>query len=137
MAKMTRQEIDEFLATPRMAHLATIDAEGEPRIRPVWYLWRDGALLLTSRLHRHTAGDLRAHPRVALSIASEDRPYRAVVAHGTPEILPKERDGLYDLSSRYGEAEARVWVEEVMHEENRVLMRLAPEVLISWDYGKD
>src|SRR5439155_18767125 len=34
------EELEEFLADPRMAHFATVDAKGRPRVRPIWYLWR-------------------------------------------------------------------------------------------------
>ncbi len=39
---MTPDEIDAFLAAPRLAHFATVTATGKPRVRPIWYLWRDG-----------------------------------------------------------------------------------------------
>jgi uncharacterized pyridoxamine 5'-phosphate oxidase family protein len=31
---MTQDEIDEFLADERLAHFATIDERGRPRVRP-------------------------------------------------------------------------------------------------------
>jgi PPOX class probable F420-dependent enzyme len=134
---MSGEEIDAFLSGVRLCHFATIDDQGLPRIRPLWYLWRDGAFLLTTRREvRHTGRDLGEHPQIALSVASEDRPYRAVVAHGVPEILPKDRDLLLALSTRYGDEPGRRWTQIAMAEPDRVLMRLEPERLISWDYGK-
>lgn len=133
---MTNEEVASFLDQPRMAHLATIDAGGEPRIRPVWYLWRDGALWMTTRVHvRHTGRDLETHPRVAVSIASDDRPYRAVVLHGTPEVHGKDEQLLLDVATRYGEREGRAFVAEAMAQDDRVVLKLVPDELISWDYG--
>ena len=136
---MTPEQIDAFLAEPRLGHLATVDAKGNPRARPVWYLWRDGAFWLTTRKEsRHTGRDLAHQPRIALSIASEDRPYKAVIAHGTPEVLPKDRATLLALSTRYGEEQGRRWTDdEAMPQSDRIVMRLVPETLISWDYGTD
>ena len=133
---MTPEGIDAFLAEPRIAHLATVDADGRPRVRPVWYLWREGALWITTRQRvRHTGRDLRTSPSVAVSIASEERPYRAVVVHGRPEVLPKDRDALAAVATRYGKAQARAFVEEAMAQHDRVILKIVPDELISWDYG--
>src|SRR5436190_17758147 len=89
---MTREEIEAFLAEPRLCAFATVDERGLPRVRPLWYLWRDGVFWFTTRLEvRHTGRDLASSTRVAVSVASEDRPYPAVVAHGRPEVVPKDR----------------------------------------------
>jgi PPOX class probable F420-dependent enzyme len=134
---MTPEEIDAFLTEPRLCHFATVDARGHPRVRPLWFLWRDGVFWLTTRRDaRHTGRDLQAHPRVALSVASEDRPYRAVVAHGEPEILVKTEDLLLAISTRYGAAPGRRWTSIAMKEPDRVILKLEPQTLISWDYGK-
>ena len=132
---MTPQEIDAFLAEPRLCHFATVDEGGNPRVRPLWYLWRDGALWATSRLHRHTGRDLETNPWVAVSIASEDRPYRAVILHGRPEILPKDEVLLAEVATRYGEEQGRAFVAEAMAQDDRVMLKLVPDELISWDYG--
>jgi PPOX class probable F420-dependent enzyme len=135
---MTREEIDEFLAAPRLCHFATLDGEGSPRVRPLWYLWRDGEFMFTTRLQaRHTGRDLRSSPRVAVSIASEDRPYRAVIAHGRPEVVEKTEELLLALSTRYGDAEGRRWAAKAMSEPDRVLLRMVPDTLLTWDYRRE
>jgi PPOX class probable F420-dependent enzyme len=135
---VTPEEIDAFLAEPHLGHVATVDDKTRPRVRPVWYLWRDGGFWLTTRQFRHTGRDLATQPRVAISVASEGRPYKAVIVHGTPEILPKDRDILFAISTRYGEEQGRRWTdEEAMLQSDRIVMRLVPEQLYAWDYGTD
>jgi PPOX class probable F420-dependent enzyme len=135
---MSREEIDEFLAAPRLCHFATVDDRGRPRVRPLWYLWRGGEFLFTTRTEaRHTGRDLRAHPRAAVSIASEDRPYRAVIAHGQPEVVEKTEELLLAISTRYGDTEGRRWAAKAMTEPDRVLLRMAPETLLTWDYRRE
>lgn len=132
---MSREEIDEFLGAPRLCHFVTIDERGHPRVRPLWFLWRDGEFLFTTRMEaRHTGRDLDAHPYVAVSVASEDRPYRAVIAHGRPEVVDKDEDLLLAISTRYGETEGRRWAARAMNEPDRVLLRMTPETLLTWDY---
>jgi nitroimidazol reductase NimA-like FMN-containing flavoprotein (pyridoxamine 5'-phosphate oxidase superfamily) len=135
---MTREEIDEFLAPPRLCHFATVDEQGRPRVRPLWYLWREGEFLFTTRLQvRHTGRDLKTHPEVAVSIASEDRPYRAVIAHGRPEVEEKTEELLLALSTRYGDEEGRRWTAKALNEPDRVLLRMVPEILLTWDYRRE
>jgi hypothetical protein len=71
-----------------------------------------------------------------VSIASETRPYRAVLAYGTPEVWEKDaRSWLERIATRYGEAEGRRWLARALTEADRVVLRLVPERLVSWDYG--
>lgn len=135
---MTASEIDTFLAEPRLCHFATVDDRGRPRVRPLWFLWKEGEFWLTTRLEaRHTGRDLASTPRVAISVASEDRPYRAVIAHGTAEVVEREEETLLAISTRYGEKEGRRWVTRAMKESDRVLLRLVPEILLTWDYRRE
>jgi PPOX class probable F420-dependent enzyme len=134
---LTPEELDAFLNEPRLCHFATVDSKGRPRVRPLWYLWRDGAFWFTTRLEaRHTGRDLRHGGRVAVSIASEDRPYRAVVVHGAVEVIGKDEELLRAISTRYGRREGEAWLRRALKEPDRTVLRLVPETLISWDYGK-
>jgi PPOX class probable F420-dependent enzyme len=134
---MPSDEMDAFLAEERLAHFSTVDARGRPRVRPLWYLWRDGAFWFTTRLgHRHTGKDLEGEPRVAISVASDDRPYRAVVVRGRAEVIGKDQDLLLAISARYGEAAAKRWLASAMKEEDRVVFKVVPDTLLAWNYGK-
>jgi PPOX class probable F420-dependent enzyme len=135
---MSRAEVDAFLAERRLAHFATVDSDGRPRVRPVWYVWDDDAFWFTTRLEiRHTGTDITRGSTVAVSIASEERPYRAVLAHGRAEVWSTDREvWLRRISFRYGEREGRFWLRGAMKEPDRVVLRLVPDELIAWDYGK-
>src|SRR5206468_1623646 len=88
---LTPEEIDAFLAEPRLCHFATVDGRGRPRVRPLWYLWRDGAFWFTTRLEvRHTGRDIAGGAVATISIASDERPYRAVIASGPVEVVGKD-----------------------------------------------
>lgn len=132
---LSRAEIDLFLAEVRLCHFATVDDRGRPRVRPLWYLWRDGAFWLTTRLEaRHTGRDLGDVAVATLSVASEQKPYRAVIATGTVKVVGKDPDLLRDISSRYGNESA--WLAAALNEPDRTVLELRPKSLISWDYGR-
>ena len=42
---MSKEEMNRFLSTPRLARIATIDENGKPHIVPVWYYY-DGTNIL-------------------------------------------------------------------------------------------
>ena len=86
-------DLRAFLDEVRLCHWATVSADGRPRVRPLWYLYTDRAFWFTTRMEaRRTGADLAAGSPVAVSIASEERPYRAVLLHGTPEVWTDDRD---------------------------------------------
>jgi PPOX class probable F420-dependent enzyme len=128
----------EFLEDVRLCHWATVGPDGEPNVRPLWYLYADRAFWFTTRLEvRRTGRDVIEGSSVAVSIAGEDRPYRAVVAYGRPEVWEEDRDAwLERIATRYGEREGREWLEGAMKEQDRVVLRLVPDRVIAWDYGR-
>jgi PPOX class probable F420-dependent enzyme len=130
-------ELKAFLEARRLAHWATVGADGKPRVRPVWYLYANGAFWFTTRLEsRRTGTDITAGSSVAVSIAGEERPYQAVIAYGTPEVWDQDRDAwLERIATRYGEKEGRSWLAGAVKEPDRVLLRLVPDKVIAWHYG--
>ena len=135
---LNEHELEEFLRGERLAHFATVSTDGRPRVRPLWYVWEGGAFWFTTRLEaRWTGADVARSPWAAISIASENRPYRAVIARGPVEVWHDERENwLERIAVRYGEAEGRLWVKRALKEPDRAVLRMAPRALVTWDYGK-
>jgi len=135
---LTKSELVAFLSEPRMAHLATTSTEGNPRVSPIWYVYEDGCFYFTTRVGRVKSDHIQRNPHVALSIACDERPYRAVCAFGTAQLVRRERDKwLERISTRYGEREGREWLSEAVKQEGRVVFRLRPDRIMSWHYGRD
>jgi PPOX class probable F420-dependent enzyme len=132
------KELAAFLEEVRLAHFATAGPDGQPRVRPVWFVYEDGAFWFTTRLEaRRTGADIVAGSAAAVSIASEERPYRAVIVRGTPEVWEDDRERwLERISTRYGVAEGRRWLAGALKEPDRVVLRLVPDIVLSWDYGR-
>lgn len=131
-------ELKAFLDEVRLAHWGTVGPDGAPRVRPVWYVYDEASFWFTTRLEwRRTGADIAAGSSVAVSIADDDRPYRAVLAYGTPQVWTQDRDQwLERIATRYGEAEGRRWLGGALKEPDRVVLRLVPKKVLSWHYGK-
>ena len=86
MTAMAQSKIEAFLAEARIAHLVTMRPDGSPHVAPVWYEYVDGVYLVwTSRKFRKFK-NIEGDPRAVVSIASEDQPYRYVVAECDVEV---------------------------------------------------
>lgn len=132
------KDLGAFLQEIRLAHFATIGPDGKTRARPVWFVYEDGAFWFTTRLEtRRTGADVADGSPVAVSIASDERPYRAVTVHGTAEVWEEDREWwLERIATRYGEAEGRRWLAGALKEPDRVVLRLVPDKALAWHYGK-
>jgi len=120
-----------------MAHLSTSSLDGKPRVSPIWFVYDHGCFYFTTRLGRIKGKHIQRNPNIALSIATDKRPYRAVCAFGKAQLVQKDRDKwLEKISTRYGEQEGRRWLSEAVKQEGRVVFKLQPDRVLSWDYGR-
>lgn len=69
---------------PNFAHLATLRADGSPKLDPVWIELSDESTvtIATGRDSLKTQNVLR-DPRVAISIVDNDNPYEELMLRGT------------------------------------------------------
>jgi PPOX class probable F420-dependent enzyme len=96
-------EVDEFLAEPNPAVVATLRPNGAPHTVPTWYDWEDGRVLLNMEATRLRLSFMRRDPRVALTALGGASWYRHVSLMGRvvsieddPELVDIDR-----LAQRY------------------------------------
>ena len=88
MPALTRTERDAFLAEPGVIlHVATIRADGSPRVAPMWFVHEEDAIWFTPRAESEWLRDLRRDPRCALVIDEQPLPYRKVSVDGRAELV--------------------------------------------------
>jgi nitroimidazol reductase NimA-like FMN-containing flavoprotein (pyridoxamine 5'-phosphate oxidase superfamily) len=92
---MSADEIEALLAEDVPANLATLDGDGFPHVTPIWFLWRDGAFLMTSAVGKPHLRRLAADSRAGLNVhlegpedSSGQRLNRQVRVIGRAEIEP-------------------------------------------------
>jgi PPOX class probable F420-dependent enzyme len=79
---------EEFLAEANVAVLATVDRRGRPHAAPIWYLYEDGALLMSTGHGSQKHRNLESNDNVTLVIDRRTLPYYAVMVHGRAVIGP-------------------------------------------------
>jgi nitroimidazol reductase NimA-like FMN-containing flavoprotein (pyridoxamine 5'-phosphate oxidase superfamily) len=100
MPKLSRDEIEAFLDEPgHLVRIATIDADGFPRVLPLWFVRVDRRIMFTPRSPAIIWANLRRDQRVGLSIDEDQQPYRKVTVRGIAEVVhpPGADDAWRDL----------------------------------------
>ena len=87
MPKMTDAEVDAFLEERgHLLRLATIDADGYPRVVPIWFIRQGDDIVFTPRGPSVFLANIRRDPKVGLSIDEDPLPYRKVTIRGTARV---------------------------------------------------
>jgi nitroimidazol reductase NimA-like FMN-containing flavoprotein (pyridoxamine 5'-phosphate oxidase superfamily) len=88
MPALTNDELDRFLDEPgHLLRLGTIGTDGMPRVVPIWFIARDGAIWFTPRAKSAWLGDLRDDPAVCATIDESEHPMRKLIARGRAELV--------------------------------------------------
>ena len=96
------------------ARLAFNGRDGCPHVAPIWFLWRDGQIVVCARSDSFKVKAISASPQVALSIDSETTPYRSVRVRGPAEV--ELIDGILDeyvecAHRYYGVKQGQQWID--------------------------
>jgi len=126
-------ERDDFLREANVAVLATVSRRGRPHAAPVWYLYDDGVLIVSTGRGSQKHRNVEANPHVTLVVDRRTLPYYAVMAQGQAEIgpplTPEQR---LRLAVRYlGESLGQRYVERTSGEDS-ITIRLRPAKVIEY-----
>ena len=130
---MSDAEREEFLKQANVAVLATVDGRGRAHAAPIWYLYEDGAFVMSTGRGSQKHRNIEANPEVTLVVDRRTLPYFAVMVRGRAEIGPQlsdeERLRMY---VRYlGEEMGRAYVARGSGEDS-VSIRLRPRKFIEY-----
>jgi hypothetical protein len=128
-------DLDEFLARPLFAHLATASEDG-PRESPVWFLWENEAIWITGS---GRATPFRRDSRCAIGIVDFDRE-RGIAHHvgmrGRATIARFDAERARRLLARYLGGSSETWdrrFRDTLFDPDNLLVRFVPETVVTRD----
>ncbi len=107
MGKPLPESAKRILDGLNFAHIATIMPNGSPQVSPVWVYRHDDFVMISTGVDRQKTRNIERDPRVAVSIAPQDRPFPPLQIRGrVVEIIRGEAavDGFVEVSKKYGNA---------------------------------
>ena len=134
---LSKDEIEAFLRRPNVAVVATVGPDGEPHAVPTWYEYDDGQIVLHAGLRSRKYRNLRQNDRVSLCVDTKTAPYQAVVVYGRASLeVGADHERLRRMAVAYlGEAVGNRYAESFGGQPT-VIVRIRPERIVSWDYGR-
>ena len=91
----------DLLTKPAFANLATLNPDGSPQVTPVWVDFDGSHVIVNTARGRVKAKNLAREPRVALSIADPENPYRYLGIQGrVVEMTDKGGDAHIDKMAK-------------------------------------
>ena len=135
---MADLNIEEYLARPLLAELATVKADGSPHVAPVWFQYQNGQIRIVAQINSVKTRNIQHEPRVSLSVAIHERPYKYVLVNGTAEL---SKEGIPELTRALaihyqGGQEGNEYADRVLVKMDFYLITITPTKIISWN-GED
>ena len=88
MSAVAPPEVEERLRAERTIWLATVDADGAPAVRPVWFLWEAGELFLYSKPTAAKVRHIEENPHVCLHLDPNEWGENVVIVFGEARFAP-------------------------------------------------
>lgn len=128
-------DVDTYLRRPLVARLATAG----PTIRPIWYLWEDGAFWWLTGTWSRLPDRLRSDPQVALVVDTCDLAtgrVRQVTASGAADLADYDAERARRKLRRYLGGDERRWDRRFAPDQvagGAMFARLVPDRLVARD----
>ena len=138
--RLSPDEQTAFFRERKKAALATIDKDGFPHVVAMNYVARDGAFYMTSYGKAQKVLNVRRNPKVALMVETGDSyaELRGVMIRGHCEVLddPDAVKAAFASRADAQENPSPVQPGAVASAPKRVVLKIVPEKVISWDHRK-
>jgi PPOX class probable F420-dependent enzyme len=127
-------KVEAFLndSPPRFAVLATINADGSVQQTVMWYLVRDGKIVMNTAQGRKKDRNIARDGRISICV---ENGYQFVTISGTVEIVEDPARAQADIAAcaeRYvGPEQAKQMVDSQFSKESRITYILSPDNVIA------
>jgi len=145
--RLTDAEIQDFLASSKTVILCSNGRDGHPHVMPMWFrVAEDGAIEMTTYSRSQKVLNLKRDPRATLLVESGIgyAELKGVMFRGRVEIVDEVERVVDTMMAASNERqpvtdpEQLAVLREAMKKtaSKRVLLRVKPDRVISWDHAK-
>lgn len=132
--------IDEFLAGRRQAVFATNRSGRAPQLSPVWFVWEDGALYVSTSASSLKARSIAADDQVSACVDGGPGDYRYVAMNGRAEVYPHQSELQQEMRWRiirkyYDSDPAARAYHDASASEDSILIVLRPSSVVYKDFN--
>jgi nitroimidazol reductase NimA-like FMN-containing flavoprotein (pyridoxamine 5'-phosphate oxidase superfamily) len=131
-----------FAGLPAMS-VATLNADGSPHVVPLWFVWPEDAVYVSTRREGRTWSNVSADPRLAMTIdlGRSWVEIAGIEIRGRAQLLPAEHEDMRGPISSWHEKYRPLLAGEGfarMAEEIRGLafLRVVPDLITAWDHAR-
>jgi hypothetical protein len=141
--RFSKAEVDRFLHGRRVAVLGTIGPDGAPVLTPIWYLYRDGHLLMRTDNQSVKAKNIARDPRVTVCVQDERPPYASATVYGKAAIEPAREELGPAMAKHYLGAVGAAGYQRAAAEAiegagaEEVTVVVTPERVLTQDYSQE
>ena len=131
---MTRQEMESYLHETHIANLATLKRDGSPHLAPIWYEYDKEKLYIIAGNSSVKVRNINRDPRVVVSIAVPDEPYKYVLIEGNAEVTTGDLEmTTISMCIRYrGVDRGSRLARELLEDGDTVVIVVHPTRIITW-----
>ncbi|MGC5255645.1 pyridoxamine 5'-phosphate oxidase family protein [Gordonia sp. DT218] len=139
---MTPGEVQSYLTQARVCRVASVDADGNPHVSPLWFVWDGTHLWLNSLVRSRRWTDVVRDPRIAVVIDCGDAfaELHGVEMIGTTERvgdIPRGNEPCESLSVPELLFARKYSTSETFKSDGRHgWLRVTPSRIVSWDFRK-
>ncbi len=94
---MQLDDVDPVILSNAAGVLATLDAAGRPQLTVVWFIVRDGHVIISINAKRQKVRNLRGNPEVSFLITHPDTADYFAEIRGTAELVPDHDYAVADV----------------------------------------
>ncbi len=139
--RLTPEEQSAFLREATKAALATVDGDGFPHVVAMGFLARDGAIYMTSYAKAQKVVNVRRNPHVAVMIETGDRyaDFRGLMIRGRCEVIEdpaRVEEVIRASAEKRAGSVAAAEPGALASAPKRVVLKITPEKIASWDHTK-
>lgn len=134
MVDMTQKEIAEYLAEVRRGDLVVVRSNGRPQVSPVWFLEGKGQAFVMTDFNAGKMRIIRHNPAVALSVASDQSPFKYVVLNGQAQVVETDVAQMVErICVRYrGPARGVEYAKELLAKGRMKLIEILVTRVVGW-----